>query len=294
MGGYVSKNFQGKIEMKKKSSSSKSSKRQINCQTFLGKNKFSRNETKNENERVKKICQDIENEDIDRTHLIHFYFRFVWNSNFQSPIEKLLQNGALILDVGCGPGTFCTDLATTYTRSTFIGLDWNPIFPTHIKPPNVLFYKHNLFEGIPFAEKKFDFIHIRFMKHCFNEIDWEQKILPELFRVLKPGVLEKNNFDHFNISRQKFQDIIQIYESQLASITIEEKINTWYPVQPLNRQFTVDLATELLGSLKTRMTRIMTMDNAEFEILINKIITELKENNSYSKTYRIFAQKNLS
>ncbi|CAG8529560.1 4856_t:CDS:2 [Diversispora eburnea] len=256
MGGYFSKNFQDKIGMKKKSSSSK---RQINCQTFLVKNKISRNETKNENEGIKKFCQDIENEDVDRTHLIHFYFGVVWNSNFKSPIEKILQNGALILDVGCGPGTFCTDLATTYTRSNFVGLDWNPIFPTHIKPPNVSFYKHNLFEGIPFAEKKFDFIHIRFMKHCFNEIDWEQKIMPELFRVLKPGgwiefmefnkyiynigtttslvlekFLEKNNFNYFHISRQKFQDIIQIYESQLASITIEEKINTWYPVQSLS------------------------------------------------------------
>lgn len=68
-----------------------------------------------------------------------------------------------------------------------IGLDWDPTFPAHIKPPNAIFYTHNILEGIPFEDETFDFIHIRFMNHCFTETVWEQKLLPELLRVLKPG-----------------------------------------------------------------------------------------------------------
>ncbi|RGB21459.1 hypothetical protein C1646_777971 [Rhizophagus diaphanus] len=43
-------------------------------------------------------------ENINRSNLLHAYYRYIWNSNFSSPIERNLHSGANVIDLGCGFG----------------------------------------------------------------------------------------------------------------------------------------------------------------------------------------------
>ena len=123
----------------------------------------------------------------DRLHLEHFLIRTVWQSNYSSPIHEKLESGCNVLDVGCGPGAWCLDMATKYKNSKFIGLDISPIFPTEIKPNNTTFQECQILDGIPYEDQTFDFSHMRFMFPSFDETQWRTYVVREVSRVLKIG-----------------------------------------------------------------------------------------------------------
>jgi ubiquinone/menaquinone biosynthesis C-methylase UbiE len=124
---------------------------------------------------------------VDRLHLEHFLLRDVWQSNFSSPIHERLVSGCNVLDVGCGPGAWCLDMATTYKNSKFYGLDISPIFPAEIKPKNSIFQECQILDGIPHKDQTFDFCHMRFMFPSFDENQWRTYVIKEVARVLKTG-----------------------------------------------------------------------------------------------------------
>src|SRR5581483_1184992 len=97
------------------------------------------------------------NEHIDYLHQHHFLVKSIWSSNFSSPIGELLKNGAKILDVRCGAGTFLLELSNEYPLSEFIGIDKTKLFPSLIKPSNLKFIHANILEGLPFQDNYFDF-----------------------------------------------------------------------------------------------------------------------------------------
>ncbi|CAG8452478.1 339_t:CDS:2 [Acaulospora colombiana] len=314
MGSFNSKSSE-KTEMKKVYPSSR---RHTPLRLISSKNENSPEKAKDESNAKIPYSDAKEDDDIDKAHLMHFYYRFVWNGNFSSPtIMETLQTGASVLDVGCGPGSFLLDLASSHAKSAFVGIDQNPVFPTYIKPPNVSFYKHNILEGLPFAMETFDFVYLRFMKNYFNEEEWRSNVLPEILRVLKPGgwvefmeIDEKiynvgpitSNFvytwlykcdqnDFIDIF--KYQDILQSFQRQLTIITVEVKTNAWYPISPPELRTTVDIVPELLRFAKRQVLCKMEIDDDEYEALTNKIAAEVAEHKSYSKTYRFCAQKNI-
>ncbi|KAG9285186.1 hypothetical protein G9A89_004401 [Geosiphon pyriformis] len=88
---------------------------------------------------------------------------------FGPPIERELKQGIRVLDVGCGPSGWVLEMATTYTESEFIGIDYIPLFPSEIKPSNTSFIQTNVLNGLPFEEQ------------------WETIVIPELIRVTKIG-----------------------------------------------------------------------------------------------------------
>ncbi|GES97732.1 S-adenosyl-L-methionine-dependent methyltransferase [Rhizophagus clarus] len=126
-------------------------------------------------------------EDIDRIHMFHFFQRYMFQSNFSSPIEeRLIQGKCKVLDIGCGPGTWLLDLANKYEKSFFYGLDNNPIYPTEIKPGNLNFLKADIFDGLPFPDNEFDFVHQDSMLFMIKADQWNF-IISEMIRVTKPG-----------------------------------------------------------------------------------------------------------
>ncbi|CAB4474663.1 uncharacterized protein OCT59_020270 [Rhizophagus irregularis] len=126
-------------------------------------------------------------EDIDRIHMFHFFQRYIYQGNFSSPIEeRLMQEKCKVLDIGCGPGTWLLDLANKYEKSLFHGLDNNSIFPNEIKPSNLNFMKADMFDGLPFPDNEFDFVHQGTMAFIIKADQWTF-IISEMIRVTKPG-----------------------------------------------------------------------------------------------------------
>ncbi|KAI7865985.1 S-adenosyl-L-methionine-dependent methyltransferase [Mucor mucedo] len=131
-----------------------------------------------------------DDEEIDRLVGQHFALKTLFNGNI--PEEALVDNalpfedGAKILDLGCGPGTWIMDVATEYPNSEFIGVDMCDIFPNNIRPANVTFQVGNVLEGLAFEDNSFDMVSLRFFILAFRTEEWAG-VLKEIRRVLKPG-----------------------------------------------------------------------------------------------------------
>ncbi|CAG8514468.1 13322_t:CDS:2 [Acaulospora morrowiae] len=131
------------------------------------------------------LSSDIE--EIDRQQLQHYCCKHIFKCNVSAPVERMLIEGSKVLDVGCGTGIWVLELSTEYIKSEFTGVDMSPVFPTQIKPLNSTFCKANVLHGLPFPSDEFDYVHLSFMNGCFTDDQWQNIVIPELIRVLKPG-----------------------------------------------------------------------------------------------------------
>ncbi|CAG8734811.1 7669_t:CDS:2, partial [Acaulospora morrowiae] len=126
-------------------------------------------------------------EEIDRVQVEHHMYRTVWGGNFLSPVrEMLMEGGATVLDFGCGPGTWTCDMSSDFPKSTFVGVEVASLFPT-IYPSNVQFIKCDLNGGLPFNDNQFDFVYLQLKYLNYTKSQWNNLVIQELVRVLKPG-----------------------------------------------------------------------------------------------------------
>ncbi|CAG8600366.1 34748_t:CDS:2, partial [Racocetra persica] len=134
--------------------------------------------------------------EIDSYQVLHHVLRTIWDGNFMSPIMHLLKsdNGANVLDVSCGPGTWTCEMSSDFRNSTFTGIDVVPMFPDQ-KPSNVKFIlQQDLTSGLPFYDNSFDFIHLRLCWYYFTFDQWRTTVIKEFVRLLKPGGPATLNF----------------------------------------------------------------------------------------------------
>lgn len=94
-------------------------------------------------------------------------------SNYHAPVTKMLEDGIVVLDSGCGPATWTFEMGETYPRSTFHGVDASRVFPEDIKPANVEFVIGNIAKHIPYPDNTFDYIHQRLLFLGLTHDDWE-------------------------------------------------------------------------------------------------------------------------
>lgn len=134
------------------------------------------------------LTQD--NDEQDRMVAQHYLLRTAFGSDFSSPIKPLLQKGIVVLDVGCGPGTWTMEMSTAFPKSTFIGIDQSAFYPRDIKPRNCHFrscgslVQHQL--PLPFPDNSIDYIYQRDINWGLTGQTW-QPLLQEYQRILKPG-----------------------------------------------------------------------------------------------------------
>ncbi|KAG1474076.1 hypothetical protein G6F56_000568 [Rhizopus delemar] len=106
-----------------------------------------------------------DNQEMDRLIGQHFALKTLFGGNLpQEAFNYIdLENGAKVLDLGCGPGTWIMDMATEHPNSDFTGIDMSDVFPSNIRPANVSFKLANVLDGLPFEDHTFD------MAGCFSQ-----------------------------------------------------------------------------------------------------------------------------
>ncbi|KAI8887008.1 S-adenosyl-L-methionine-dependent methyltransferase [Backusella circina FSU 941] len=132
----------------------------------------------------------LDNDEQDRMVAQHYLLRTAFGSDFKSPVKALLKKGAVVLDVGCGTGTWTMEMSTAFPRSTFIGIDQASCFPKDIKPRNCHFRTCGPLVlqqfPLPFPDNSIDFIYQRDLNWGLAGQTW-QPLLQEYQRILKPG-----------------------------------------------------------------------------------------------------------
>ncbi|KAG1089290.1 hypothetical protein G6F42_020012 [Rhizopus arrhizus] len=130
-----------------------------------------------------------DDKEIDRLHEEHFVTKALLGFNIMIEALKSLdfQNGGLeVLDVCCGPATWLCETSLEYPNCRFTGIDMCSLWPQVIRPVNLTFTEANVLQGIPYPDKTFDFVQMRFVVLAFRTNEWPF-IISEIKRVLKDG-----------------------------------------------------------------------------------------------------------
>ncbi|CAB4374685.1 unnamed protein product [Rhizophagus irregularis] len=257
-----------------------------------------------------------DNEEIDRLHLQHYYFKYIWQKNFSAPIEHKLKENARVLDVSCGAGTWLLEMSTDFPRSTFVGVDIATMYPSDVMPLNCEFMQCNVLDGIQFADNTFDFVHTRLMTFAFIDNEWFEKVINELIRVLKTGgtleimvideyktqgpvtaqlcnalfsYMHENGFMN-NLIPDRVKDYLNS-TNQLKDIIQEEKL---VPTGKLAGNFGISFEDlhNTWPSVRVPLSTHMGISSENFDELVDKCVNEIDEFKTCFNTARIYAVKN--
>ncbi|KAI8080796.1 S-adenosyl-L-methionine-dependent methyltransferase [Gilbertella persicaria] len=127
-------------------------------------------------------------EEADRIELKNDLVKLAFEGEFSLPFDYSDLKSGRILDVGCGPGSWCIDLSTKYPQLQVIGVDSDDMFPSQLSlPSNCQLLVCNVLHGLrEFPDASFDIIHIRFMVLAFTTRQYYQ-VVKDCWRLLKPG-----------------------------------------------------------------------------------------------------------
>ncbi|KAJ1561276.1 hypothetical protein HK096_005305, partial [Nowakowskiella sp. JEL0078] len=127
-------------------------------------------------------------EEHDRLEIQHIIIKHSFGRLFTMPIVELLsESGTKVLDVGCGPGSWVRDIATTYPQADVHAVDIvKSLFDGVESLPNITFASGNVLEQLPYSDNCFDAVLQRFLTGGIPKVEWDKTIL-ELYRVTKPG-----------------------------------------------------------------------------------------------------------
>ncbi|RIB17286.1 hypothetical protein C2G38_2088699 [Gigaspora rosea] len=141
-----------------------------------------------------------------RLEMQYCIFNILWKNSFSSPIENRLKDGgACVLIVGTNPSIRTFDMAHTYPRSTFIGLEISShssnitSSSTLAELPNATILHAHSLGYIPFPDETFDFVlceNGRGINICGIEDEYDDVFecesecevnINDILRVLKVG-----------------------------------------------------------------------------------------------------------
>src|SRR5258708_892443 len=115
----------------------------------------------------------------------HHYLRAVLKGHYLVPLAK--RDVRQIVDVGCGTGRWCIEMAQAFPMAHVHGLDVDEPPPGALQaPPNYRFVQSNVLEHLPFADAWSDFTHQRLLVAAIPTAQWPQ-VVSELVRITRPG-----------------------------------------------------------------------------------------------------------
>lgn len=110
------------------------------------------------------------------------------------------KDGMKVLDVGCGSGIWCIQMAEDCPGAMIIGMDVSPIQPKS-KPANVEWILEDMESEWPYPNDYFDFVHLSLVHGCVA--DWT-KMIAKIVKHLAPGGFVEHQ--EFSLCRQYLVD----------------------------------------------------------------------------------------
>ncbi len=133
-----------------------------------------------------------DDQEINRLDFQHYMLRFALRGNYAAPLNQPQS----ILDVGSGTGRWAMEMAQLFPYSNVVGTDLvepkteasaaSLGYGLDRRPDNYAFVQGNVFEGLPFADGTFDFVHVRLLLFAIPSDRWPD-VAREVLRVAKPG-----------------------------------------------------------------------------------------------------------
>ncbi len=124
-------------------------------------------------------------QEMDRLNFQHYTLKPILGANYLVP----LQRGQVqrILDVGCGTGVWCREMAQDFPGAQVVGVDIDPALASRASLPfNCQLMPADVIRGLPFVSQHFDFVHQRLLVAAIPRVHWPG-VVGELVRVTKPG-----------------------------------------------------------------------------------------------------------
>ncbi|KAJ1557242.1 hypothetical protein HK096_008352 [Nowakowskiella sp. JEL0078] len=144
------------------------------------------------------------------------------------PIDDMLNKGAKVLDVGCGPGAWMKDVATLYPNSQFVGVDMSESLFEGVEVLHNMSFTTGNCEKVP--DNTFDAVYQRLMVFAIRKDEWDN-VIRELVRVTKPGgyielvEIGDGNFDGPIPNMIKlWQGVVDLMEKRSIDLKIADKL----------------------------------------------------------------------
>ena len=251
----------------------------------------------------------------------HFIIKKAFNSLDENILSDVKRNNGelLILDSGCGNGTWCLDMSEKFPDITFYGIDKMDIFPKDIKPENCEFKQHDIFDYIKGNKKFFSLITQRFMAMYLTKEQWIT-LLKYYYDNLQPGgyiIFVESNFISSNMGKQtkefakQFMYLLRArkidpyindsLESLITSVGFTLKSNIYLPDKnyvsiPLFGESSIGkcYGENIIRSLKSMQSwfeKSLGIDECEFDNILNIIKEESEECKTFNNTYYYIAHK---
>ncbi|KFY06121.1 hypothetical protein V492_08143, partial [Pseudogymnoascus sp. VKM F-4246] len=113
----------------------------------------------------------MDDTELNRLDMSHAkYYGLIEKKRFLAPIGDSPQK---ILDLGCGTGIWCIDVADEYPSAEVIGVDIAPTQPEWV-PPNCRFELDDMEQPWMWSKNSFDLIFLRDLIYCIR--DWPKLI----------------------------------------------------------------------------------------------------------------------
>ncbi|HEY7349928.1 MAG TPA: class I SAM-dependent methyltransferase [Ktedonobacterales bacterium] len=143
----------------------------------------------------------------DRLDLQHHLYKLLLGRNYFARLRQPRE----ILDVACGTGIWCREMALEFKQAQVIGFDIDRtpmeaslarLGPGGMFPPNFTFLEADAFQRFPFEDEAFDFTHARAISP-FVPMDRWPAVVAEMARVTRRGgYVELVDFDMSSASSQ--------------------------------------------------------------------------------------------